>query len=225
MLKIAAVARKKLNVTAIEFLDHSAFKYLELNGIYSPFERPALCYVLIDFDYLPSLAENFFEEVYMLGMAVDGVIAVSLDQANILWKIRESITDSLSKHTTYKNDISVLPSKITDFIIFTKELLNTSYPGFEIIYFGHLGDGNIHISILKPSDMTPDLFNKHCSEVTFELSSLLKKYGGSISAEHGIGLLKKPYMNNFKSDAEIEILNAIKKVFDPFNIMNPGKLL
>ena len=98
------------------------------------------------------------------------------------------------------------------------------YPDFEIVLFGHIGDGNLHINILKPDDMPQAGFVADCERVTKLLAGALQRHGGSISAEHGIGLVKRPYLGCTRSDAEIAAMRAIKAVFDPAGIMNPGKL-
>ena len=104
-------------------------------------------------------------------------------------------------------------------------LVNESYPHFEIIWFGHIGDGNVHLNILKPNDMDAKEFFESCGKVSNWVFEIVEKFGGSVSAEHGVGLLKKPYLNYSRSPSEIEYMKAIKRVFDPNNIINPGKLI
>ena len=99
------------------------------------------------------------------------------------------------------------------------------YPEFEIIWFGHIGDGNVHLNILKPEQLEIGKFYESCSKISEWVFDLVKKYGGSISAEHGIGMLKKPFLQYSRSPAELEYMKAIKRTFDPHNIMNPGKLI
>ncbi len=110
------------------------------------------------------------------------------------------------------------------FIESMEELIQNKYPGFEIALFGHIGDGNLHLNILKPNEMKDEIFFQSCKKVDPEMFALIQKHGGSISAEHGIGLLKKDFLGFSRSPSEIEYMKQIKKVFDPKGIFNPGKL-
>ena len=102
--------------------------------------------------------------------------------------------------------------------------MSANYPDFEICWFGHIGDGNLHLNILKPADLSKDEFFAKCQVVNKYVFDTVKKYDGSISAEHGVGMTKKPYLEYSRSAEEIEYMKALKKVFDPNGIMNPGKL-
>jgi FAD/FMN-containing dehydrogenase len=124
----------------------------------------------------------------------------------------------------YKNDVSVRISAMPAFLAETQALLGSEYPQFEVVWFGHIGDGNLHINILKPDALAQADFVADCERVTKLLAEVLQRHGGSISAEHGIGLVKKPYLGCTRSAAEIAAMRAIKAVFDPAGIMNPGKL-
>ena len=111
-----------------------------------------------------------------------------------------------------------------DFLDEVDALVQTSYPDFEVCWYGHIGDGNLHISVLRPESMDMDAFVHECGRVTQMLCDVLKRHGGSISAEHGVGLLKKPYLASARSPAEISLMRQVKRVFDPHGILNPGKL-
>jgi len=104
-------------------------------------------------------------------------------------------------------------------------LVEMSYPDFEIVWFGHIGDGNLHLNILKPADLLAEQFKKKCEKVNDSVLSVVQEFGGSVSAEHGIGLMKKEQLRFSRSDQEIDSLKSIKAIFDPDGIMNPGKLL
>jgi FAD/FMN-containing dehydrogenase len=110
------------------------------------------------------------------------------------------------------------------FLAETQALLAREYPQFEVVWFGHIGDGNLHINILKPDAAAQADFVADCERVTKLLAEALQAHGGSISAEHGIGLVKKPYLWCTRSPAEIAAMRGIKAVLDPNGIMNPGKL-
>lgn len=104
-------------------------------------------------------------------------------------------------------------------------LLTSKYQGFHIALFGHIGDGNLHLNIVKPKDLSDAEFFTQCKKVDPEMFTLIQKFKGSISAEHGIGLLKKDYLNFSRSESEIDTMRAIKLAFDPKGILNPGKVL
>src|SRR5690606_19347553 len=95
------------------------------------------------------------------------------------------------------------------------------FPGIEIVWFGHIGDGNLHINSIRPAQITEEEFSNKLSTILFPL---VQKYHGSISAEHGIGLLKKSYLTYTRSELEITLMKGLKKVFDPDGILNPGKI-
>jgi len=103
-------------------------------------------------------------------------------------------------------------------------LVAAGYPGFELVWYGHIGDGNLHLNILKPDELAEDAFGAGCARVSEELAALVKDFGGSISAEHGVGLLKKPFLLSTRSATEVGLMRQVKKVFDPAGIMNPGKI-
>ena len=159
------------------------------------------------------------------GQVLDGVIAQSLAQAAQLWRLREGITESIARHSPYKNDIAVRVSRVPAFLAEMDALFAREYPEFEVVWFGHVGDGNLHISILPPADLPVDAFQATCARVTDLLGQVLQEFGGTVSAEHGVGLLKKPYLHFTCSAPEIELMRQMKRVFDPAGILNPGKLV
>ena len=154
----------------------------------------------------------------------DGVVSQGPQQARELWKLREFISESCSHYTPYKNDVAVSISKATIFMEEGSRLLTHHYPQFRVIWFGHIGDGNLHINILRPAEMSKEEFVSTCQKVDRLLFELIRKFSGSISAEHGVGLSKKPFLNYTRSEVEIELLRGIKRVFDPDGILNPGKV-
>jgi FAD/FMN-containing dehydrogenase len=114
---------------------------------------------------------------------------------------------------------------VPEFLDEVDALVSEAYPDFEIIWFGHIGDGNVHLNILKPEALAKEEFFAKCGTVSDLVFEVVQRHGGSVSAEHGVGLLKKPYLQYARSETEIEYMKAIKKVFDPHNILNPGKLI
>ena len=157
------------------------------------------------------------------GWMKDGVVATTSEQTESLWKIRESIGEVLaSKGRLHKNDISLPQGEIANFVErFRDEVASEEIPVF---VFGHLGDGNLHLNTLMPGDMKAETFEGKLPELdqkTFQIISDLK---GSISAEHGIGLLKRKGLKKALASQEIELMQKIKKVMDPSGILNPGKI-
>jgi FAD/FMN-containing dehydrogenase len=114
---------------------------------------------------------------------------------------------------------------VPDFIADLDLVLSHSYPTWTVVWFGHIGDGNLHINILRPQGMTKEAFVQECQKVDLLVFNATQKFSGSISAEHGVGLTKKPFLHFARSENEIQIMKQIKSVFDPLNIINPGKII
>ncbi|MBL1270981.1 MAG: glycolate oxidase subunit GlcD [Marinobacter maritimus] len=218
-----------LDLTAYEFFSHQAMGHVLAHGqVQAPFETEAPYYALLEFeatsDQVMDAAMNLFEQCMENGWVLDGVISQSETQAQNLWQLRERISESIAPRTPYKNDISVVVSKVPGFLQEIDELVAEHYPDFEIIWFGHIGDGNLHLNILKPEDMAKEDFFEKCQQVNKWVFEIVEKYQGSVSAEHGVGMTKKPYLQYTRSEAEIAYLRGIKQVFDPNGIINPGKI-
>ena len=218
-----------LDLTAYEFFSHQAMGHVLAHGrVQAPFETEAPYYALLEFeatsDQVMDDAMNLFEQCMENGWVLDGVISQSETQAQNLWQLRERISESIAPRTPYKNDISVVVSKVPGFLQEIDELVAEQYPDFEIIWFGHIGDGNLHLNILKPEDMAKEDFFEKCQQVNKWVFEIVEKYQGSVSAEHGVGMTKKPYLQYTRSEAEIAYLRGIKQVFDPNGIINPGKI-
>lgn len=219
-----------LNLTAFEFLSASALSHFCAgHGLPAPMETTTPFYALLEFDCADSGVEDLalrqFESCLDGGAVADGVISQSEAQAADLWRYREGISEAITKYTPYKNDLSVRISAIPSYLDDLDRLVRTRYPGFEVLWYGHFGDGNLHMNILKPAHMTVDEFEHACGQVNPEVFELTRAHNGSISAEHGIGLLKQAWLPYSRSGADIERMRGIKNVFDPMNILNPGKLL
>ena len=219
-----------LVLTAFEFFcDRSMHHVRERNDLVAPMDAETPFYVLLEFENAAPGAEDLalecFEQCLEAGTAVDGVISQSETQAASLWRYREGIAEAVTPYTPYLYDLSVRISQVPAYLDALDKLVKKNYPSFEVVWLGHFGDGNLHMNILKPADMPVEAFEAACEQVNPGLFELTRQYAGSISAEHGIGMLKQPYLAYTRSEAEIERMRGIKAVFDPFNIMNPGKLL
>ena len=166
-----------------------------------------------------------FEACAGEGWLADGVISQSDRQIAELWRYREGISESIAHFPPYKNDLSVTVSQVPEFLRRMGELTDEICPGFDVVWYGHIGDGNLHMNILKPAEMELSEFEQRSHDISDRTYALTCELGGSISAEHGIGLLKRPWLNRVRSAAEIEHMQSIKRVFDPTTIFNPGTLL
>ncbi|KZZ17869.1 FAD-linked oxidase [Oleiphilus sp. HI0130] len=221
--------QSKLDLTAYEFFSHEAMGHVRAHAdVPAPFESSAPYYALLEFEctteQVMDSAMELFEHCVENEWVVDGVISQSETQANNLWRLREGISESIAPRTPYKNDISVVVSKVPQFLTEINDVVTKHYPDFEIIWFGHIGDGNLHLNILKPVDLARDEFFAKCVKVNKWVFDIVEKYNGSVSAEHGVGLVKKDYLRYTRRDAEIALMKGIKQVFDPKGVMNPGKI-
>lgn len=223
--------RKKIDLTAFEFFDENALsKVIDCGHVQRPFENHTPFYVLLEFEAPFEAIENtvmqIFEYCLDKGWIIDGVMSQSLEQLKNLWRLREDISESLATYVTNKNDISVLITHVPNFIREIEIYLSEHYPNFETCWFGHIGDGNLHLNILKPQDMEKSEFLYECKLVINpKIFSIVQQYEGAISAEHGVGLTKKNYLSYSRTHIEIEYMKEIKKIFDPKLIMNPGKII
>lgn len=229
IMQILSNFQAKIDLTAFEFFDKVAMdKLLKAEKVVRPFETDCPFYALLEFEapyeQVMDEAMSVFEQCMADGLLVDGVMSQSLSQAEELWKLREYISETISHFTPYKNDVSVLISYVPDFIADIDKIVADNYPDFEVCWFGHIGDGNLHLNILKPENLTKDEFFDKCKVVNQYVFETVQKYNGSISAEHGVGMTKKPYLTYTRSQAEVEYMKQLKAVFDPNHVMNKGKL-
>jgi len=221
--------QNRLPITAFEFFSEQALQHvIAEKGLARPFESQSNFYALIEFEQRADqdleTAMELFEHCLEQGWIVDGTISQSLTQAENLWRLREDISETIAQFTPYKNDIAVRVSAVPQFLNDVDKLVRAEYPEFEIIWFGHIGDGNVHLNILKPTGLEPQEFFDKCGAVSNQVFSIVQQHGGSISAEHGVGLLKKPYLKYSRDEQEIEYMRVIKQAFDPNNVLNPGKV-
>ncbi len=224
VMEVFARMRRRLKLSAFEFFTEVALGHVVAAGGRRPFDPGSGYYVLAEFDEDETNATAVFGECHAAGLVAEGVLSQNDTQAAELWRLREGITESLARRRPYKNDISVRVSRVPAFLARIDDLFAREYPGFEVIWFGHIGDGNLHISVLPPANMSHEAFVVVCERATEQLGRVLQEFGGSISAEHGVGLLKRPWLQYSRSAAEIDLMRQMKRVFDPAGIMNPGKL-
>ncbi len=201
-----------------------------------PFSEPSDYYVLLEVEgegtteadaaRLAERLEPWIERVFGEDFATNGTLAQHSGEARDLWALREGISESLSATgLPHKNDVSLPIAGLDAFAADLEQLFAQRYPGWEICLFGHVGDGNLHINVMKPDAMDRAEFFTKTKDADRDLFAIVQRHGGSISAEHGIGILKKPFLSFTRSPAELEVMRAVKRALDPNGILNPGKIL
>jgi FAD/FMN-containing dehydrogenase len=230
VMKVFSEFKNKTQIQAYEMFSEKALRHvLNSTGLSRPVETVTDFYVVCEVECSSTEAEEkvmaTFEYCLEQGWIVDGVISQSEVQAKTFWRYREDISESLSKFFPYKNDVAVSISKVPAFMTDLDQVFTKAYPTWEVVWFGHIGDGNLHINILRPEGMSKEIFVTECRKVDELVFKAVQKQQGSISAEHGVGLTKKSFLYYTRSNEEIEIMRGIKKVLDPDSIMNPGKVI
>ena len=226
VIEVLSAFRRRASITAFEFFSEIALKHvIDHTGLVAPFPKPSNYYVLVECLEDEDVISDVFMECCDAGWVTDGLVSQSGQQNNDFWRYRENISEAITPFTPYKNDISVRVSKVPNFLAAVENEVLSKYPDFEIVWFGHIGDGNLHLNILKPKTWELDRFKKRCEKVSESILGVVSSFQGSISAEHGVGLLKKNQLKYTRCDSEILAMKALKGVFDPNNVMNPGKLI
>ena len=170
--------------------------------------------------------EGFLSDALEKGGIADAVLAQSGEQTMRLWTLRESISEAQKiEGVSIKHDISVPVSRIGEFLDSAGAALEAAWPGIRIVAFGHVGDGNLHYNQSRAVAGENSAFIAATSEVNRVVHDIVHALGGSISAEHGIGQLKREELRRYKSAVELDMMRAVKKALDPGGIMNPGKIL
>jgi FAD/FMN-containing dehydrogenase len=197
-----------------------------------PVETRTPWYALIEFTDLHSEAqarsnlETLLEQLFAEGAVVDGAIAGSLAQSRAFWALRENIAEaqgSLGK--TIKHDIALPISRIAEFIAGADAEIRATWPQVRFVTFGHLGDGNLHYNFSPVAESDQDAFYALQADINRVVHDRVAMLGGSISAEHGLGVLRRDEAAKYKTAVELGLLRAIKSALDPAGLMNPGKLL
>jgi len=196
-----------------------------------PLVRPSPWYVLLEVESgaklpLKDIAENRLAAAAERGCATDAVLADSDAQRANLWRLRESLSEA-QKHEggSIKHDISVPIAAIPEFLERGIAAAERLMPGIRPVPFGHLGDGNIHFNFSVPQDGDNAAFLARWDDLNRVVHDIVHDFGGSISAEHGIGVMKREEIRRYKGPAEIETMRALKRTLDPNNILNPGKVI
>ncbi len=160
------------------------------------------------------------------GLALDAAVAANLAQVQALWALRENISEAQRiEGISIKHDVSVPVSRIPEFLARAGEALRARWPEVRIVAFGHIGDGNLHYNLSRPDAQDNARFIATTPEVNRVVHDLVDELGGSISAEHGLGQLKREEIKRYKSPIELELMATVKAALDPRGLMNPGKVI
>ena len=221
-------------LTAFEILPRIGVEFVLKHGrgARDPFPTPSPWYLLLELtspresEEPRRLAESLLEEGIEANEIEDAAIASSLNQAQELWRLRELMSE-VQKHEggSIKHDVSVPVARVPELIARANQLVELMIPGARPVPFGHLGDGNIHYNVSQPPGMDKAVFLANWDALNAAVHEIVLDLGGSISAEHGIGRLKRDLLPHAKGALAVELMRKIKTSFDPNGILNPGKLL
>ena len=227
ILDVLARFQAAVTLSAFEFFSRLALEKVQARrGLKRPLNADTPFYALIEFDATEEAqAVSAFEAALGAGWAADGVMSQSDAQAEALWALRHGISDSIAPDTPHKNDLAVKVSALPAFLADVERLVAARHPDFEVCWFGHIGDGNVHLNILKPEGLPLAAFQAECKDLSPDLFHAVALHQGSISAEHGVGLTKRDFLQFSRSAEDIALMRAVRGVFDPNGVMNPGKLL
>jgi FAD/FMN-containing dehydrogenase len=218
-------------LSAFEIMNRFCLEIAEKHvpAVIDPFESPHDQYALIELsghDGVSSTLKTVLEQAQGDGLIADVLIAKSSAQADQLWAIRHAIPGAQTQEGgSIKHDVSVPVSGVEEFLTKASDLVEAKLPGARICAFGHAGDGNIHFNLSQPLGADTDAYLENWDTINRIIHDLIVSIGGSFSAEHGIGQLKRDDLKRYKSEVELDLMRALKKAIDPCNIMNPGKVI
>ncbi len=197
-----------------------------------PFAQSSPQYVLLELsdnesaEHAEALLERLMADALEQEVIHDAVVASSIAQSKALWQLREHIPlAQADEGKNIKHDVSVPISDIGAFITRTDALLAAEFPGCRLVTFGHLGDGNLHYNVSPPAGEAGDALIASQTDVNRVVHDSVDHFGGSISAEHGLGAMKRDEIRRYKSPVEMRLMESIKSALDPLNLMNPGKVV
>lgn len=227
-LELLREARKgPFVISAFECFSSLCVEYvMERHRVGLPLGEACAFYALLATDGRLEELEPWLEELLTRSFVRAATLSQDASQARRLWLYREAISESLGALSfPHKNDIAVPVDQLGAFHGALEQLFRARRGDWQLCVFGHAGDGNLHINALKPKDMAVEDFLTRTREADAELFELVRRFGGSISAEHGIGLVKKAYLQYARTPSEIDTLRRLKAALDPKGVLNPGKVL
>ncbi|MCX7360611.1 MAG: FAD-binding oxidoreductase [Alphaproteobacteria bacterium] len=226
------------NVTSCELMSRQGVDFVlkHITGAVDPLAERHDWYVLLEWsstrarregqDGLREKMEAYLGEAMEKDLVLDAAIAQNETQARAFWALRENHTESQKREgPSIKHDISVSVSKIPAFMTEGLAAMNRALPGCRPVPFGHVGDGNLHFNCMAPAGWDKARFMAHHEAISGAVYDLVVGYGGSISAEHGIGRLKVDELAHYRTRIELDTMRTLKRALDPQNIMNPGKVV
>jgi D-lactate dehydrogenase (cytochrome) len=222
------------SLTAFEFMARTGIDFClrHVPGVADPFAETHPYYALIKLasaregSALRDTLEQILADGLETGLVEDAVIAASEAQAEAIWRIRESIPEGQKPEGgSIKNDVSVPVSRVPEFMELATKAVEAALPGIRVVAFGHLGDGNIHFNLTQPVGADRKAYMAQWERFDRIVCDIATGLGGSFSAEHGIGRLKRVDMARYKSAVEVDLMRTVKRALDPNNIMNPGKVV
>lgn len=221
-------------LTAFELMARIGVEFTvrHVDGVRDPLSDHHPWYVLMEIssgqseEDARSTLESVLEHGMEHGLVLDGVIAESFQQRADFWRLREGMSESqIPEGGSIKHDISVPVDRVPDFLVAADKAVLAIEPGSRICAFGHLGDGNIHYNISQPVGADKAVFLTLIEVITPAVHRIVGDFGGSISAEHGIGQMKRDELAEVKPPVALDLMRRIKRSFDPAGIMNPGKVI
>jgi FAD/FMN-containing dehydrogenase len=239
-VELLQMAQKRLGaaLTAFELMSDTCIGLVEkhVDAARLPLAERSPWYVLLEVSDSESEAhagaalEALLEAAMEQGLATDAALSSSLAQFRALWALREDISESQgTEGKTIKHDIALPISRIPTFIAATDAAIERDFPGQRLVVFGHLGDGNLHYNLSPPAGPRSAEADAAFAALEAPLNRLVHDavvaHGGSISAEHGLGVLRRDESARYKSAVELKLMRALKAALDPLNLMNPGKVL
>ncbi|MGB7034924.1 MAG: FAD-binding oxidoreductase, partial [Xanthobacteraceae bacterium] len=234
-LELLGLAQQRCgnDVTSFEIMTRRGVELVLDNaaGVRDPLASPHDWYVLVELssqqrDGLRAVLEELLTLGLERGLVTDAAIADSLEQAKAFWRIREMFGEvQRFAGGSIKHDVSVPVAAVPAFIKEANAAVTALIPGARPLPFGHLGDGNIHYNVTQPLDADKDAYLKRWDEVNAAVFAVVKKYHGSISAEHGIGVMKRDLLPSVKDPVAYDLMRSLKRMLDPNGILNPGKVL
>lgn len=221
-------------LSTFEYIDRSALQMAIDHGpgCSDPMTQAYPAYCLIELtstgaqDALDARIEATLEAAFEAGEVIDAVIGASEAQKDALWALRENLSDAQKPEgASIKHDVSVPVSRVADFVNVAKAACIAYMPGLRPCPFGHFGDGNLHFNLSRPKDMADADFLTEYPAFNRIVHDIVHEMGGSFSAEHGIGKVKRAELRHYKDPVALELMSQIKKAIDPAGLMNPGKVL
>jgi len=219
-------------VTSFELMSRTSVEFALRHGpgCRDPLGTPHPWYVLIELSSqtagLRGALEDLLGAAAEAGVLSDATIAASLDQRKAFWHLRDMLSDvQRFEGGSIKHDVSVPVAAVPDFIAEANAAVTALIPGARPVPFGHLGDGNMHYNVTQPAGADGEKYLARWYDMNAAVHAVVKKYGGSISAEHGIGVMKRDILPSVKDPVALDLMRGLKRMLDPKGILNPGKVL